>query len=80
MLQVPLSTIKGTGKGGRILKEDVLKYLDLAKTSPASSTPTPVAPAKVPGENKTVPITGFQRIMVRTMTESLVSSIYFNMK
>ena len=40
--QLQLSQISGSGKDGRVLKEDILNYIE----NPPSSTP---APQKVPG-------------------------------
>lgn len=40
------NNVKGTGKDGRVTKEDVLKHLESgASTAPAASTPAPAAPA-----------------------------------
>ena len=41
------SAIRGTGKDGRIVKGDVLAYLETAKAAPA---PAPAAPAQSPAE------------------------------
>ena len=40
--------IKATGKGGRLLKEDVLSHLKQASTQPAPESPTPSSPAASP--------------------------------
>ena len=40
--KLDISAIKGTGKGGRILKEDILKFMK-AQESGAAPAPTPVA-------------------------------------
>ena len=40
--------IKATGKGGRLLKEDVLSHLKQASTQPAPESPTPASPAASP--------------------------------
>lgn len=64
-----MSKITGTGKRGRILKEDVLKYLELTNTH------TPIIPdvsLNVADVDKIEPFKGFQRAMFRTMTDSLV--------
>ena len=40
------SKISGTGKGGRIIKEDVLNYLESQESAPAAAAPA--APAAKP--------------------------------
>ncbi|CAH1156256.1 unnamed protein product [Phaedon cochleariae] len=56
-----LAQIPGTGKNGRILKEDVLKFMEQL------ATPAKIAPAG----DRIEPIKGFKRAMVKTMTESM---------
>jgi 2-oxoisovalerate dehydrogenase E2 component (dihydrolipoyl transacylase) len=63
-LDVDIANIAGSGKDGRVLKEDVQKY--------ASSRDTPAAqPLEALGEDKTVAFTPIQRKMYETMTKSL---------
>ena len=42
------STLAGSGKGGRLLKEDVLRYLEEREPPVATATPAPSAPARAP--------------------------------
>ncbi len=42
------SKISGSGKGGRILKEDVLKFIETQKTAPAAAPAPTAAPAPAP--------------------------------
>jgi 2-oxoglutarate dehydrogenase E2 component (dihydrolipoamide succinyltransferase) len=44
---VDLTTVKGSGVGGRIRKEDVLKAAEAAKSAPAAAPATAAAPAPV---------------------------------
>lgn len=78
---IDLSKVKGSHKSGRILKEDVIAYMNgEQKTGPAVSTPaasvpapvaTPAAPV-VPGAgDKLVQLTQIQKAMFRQMTKSL---------
>ena len=75
---VDLSKVKGTGKGGRVTKEDVLAFLEggqkapiaspvTASTQPAASAPPPMAS----GSTQTVPLTPIQKAMVKSMKSSL---------
>jgi len=86
-LGVDLSQVKGSGKGGRITKEDVEDFAmgigAQAKTptpaaaapvqsAPATSAPLPPRPVVV-GRNETisVPVKGYGRAMVKSMTDAL---------
>lgn len=64
-----IEDIPGTGKDGRVLKEDVQKYASGKSDSGLSSAPlTPVTPL---GEDQIVPLTPVQNQMFKTMTRSL---------
>jgi 2-oxoisovalerate dehydrogenase E2 component (dihydrolipoyl transacylase) len=64
---IEITDISGTGKGGRVLKEDVQKHAS-ARTATASASP-PSSSAL--GEDKIVAFTPVQRKMYETMTRSL---------
>ncbi|ESO92635.1 hypothetical protein LOTGIDRAFT_120617, partial [Lottia gigantea] len=82
-----LSEIQGTGKDGRIMKEDVLIHLESQKAAsspdpvkivkPAASPPG-VAPTETPksrpvlGKDRTEPIRGITKAMVKVMQETLL--------
>jgi len=51
--KVKLEDIQGSGKDGRILKDDIVKYLDLIKT--IEPPPLPIQPAAA-ATSKTIPI------------------------
>ncbi|OQR78044.1 lipoamide acyltransferase component of branched-chain alpha-keto acid dehydrogenase complex [Tropilaelaps mercedesae] len=98
-MQIPLHEVTATGKGGRILKDDIFAYLDhtqqkqmnvpssaqrgtsatsSALLSSAFSSTTAgqgnidkVLPLQRLLEAKTVPISGYTRSMITTMTSSL---------
>ncbi|XKL67738.1 hypothetical protein PGB90_003229 [Kerria lacca] len=59
--QVDLKKVKSTGKNGRITKEDVLVYLN---------QPSKVSEPVFANNVGLQPITGYRKVMMRTMTES----------
>ena len=82
--KIDLHQVRGTGPKGRIVKEDVMAFL-AGKQAPvvaapaqpkstAVSSPSTVSTAaagKVDKGDQRVPIRGIQRLMVKSMTESL---------
>ncbi|WJG10968.1 2-oxoglutarate dehydrogenase complex dihydrolipoyllysine-residue succinyltransferase [Aliiglaciecola sp. LCG003] len=70
---IDAANIKGTGKGGRISKEDVEKHLKAASSKPASATATTVAAPVVPlGERteKRVPMTRLRKTIATRLLEA----------
>lgn len=70
-----ITDIQGTGKEGRVLKEDIQRHVSASKsqatTSPTSS-PTFPSPASAPlAGDRDVPLTPVQRQMFKKMTRSL---------
>ncbi|KAK1826158.1 2-oxoacid dehydrogenases acyltransferase-domain-containing protein [Podospora conica] len=73
-LGVEISHVPGTGKDGRVTKEDILKFAaDKQQTPPPPPPPAPSTPATGPqGQLETPqPLTRTQEIMFKTMTRSL---------
>jgi 2-oxoisovalerate dehydrogenase E2 component (dihydrolipoyl transacylase) len=68
---IDLRTVTGTGKQGRITKEDVLRHLSATTSSATTSTPTAI-PVATPTEGDfEQPLTTLQRAMFKSMTRSL---------
>jgi 2-oxoglutarate dehydrogenase E2 component (dihydrolipoamide succinyltransferase) len=70
---VAAADVKGTGPGGRVLKEDALKAAEAAKApaTPAPSTPTaPAAPAAGPRADEVVPMSPLRRTVARRLVEA----------
>src|SRR5262245_47734554 len=80
-LGLDASTIQGTGPGGRITKDDVLRVAETAKTAapaaapPAASVPAVAAPASTPtrerlGVSSTIPLRGMRGRVAERMFQS----------
>jgi 2-oxoisovalerate dehydrogenase E2 component (dihydrolipoyl transacylase) len=80
-LGVEISHVPGTGKDGRVTKEDIYRFVE-RRNSPAAQTTTPTNPTPVglvsPGittngvqQETPMPLTRTQEMMFKTMTRSL---------
>ena len=82
---IDLNLVKGSGKKGRVLKQDLLGYNAPSSTSDASLTMTnavskSIAPTVIEVSNeqdKTVKVKGIQAAMARQMTESVQTIPHF---
>ncbi|KAK4128383.1 hypothetical protein N657DRAFT_638846 [Parathielavia appendiculata] len=80
-LSVEISEVNGTGRDGRVLKEDIYKFVERRKapSAPASATQPPAAAAFTSPERSTteaqqetpIALTRTQEMMFKTMTRSL---------
>jgi pyruvate dehydrogenase E2 component (dihydrolipoamide acetyltransferase) len=73
--QVDLASIRGTGPGGRIIRDDVEAYLARRDAAPAPTAPTPApAPAARPpavvGQPRRVPHSPMRKTIAKRMVES----------
>lgn len=78
--QLDLGTIAGTGKQGRVLKEDVLSFLASDQPADAPSSPLASIPNSTPGvvaEDRVEVIRGVRKIMAERMTESVATIPHF---
>jgi 2-oxoisovalerate dehydrogenase E2 component (dihydrolipoyl transacylase) len=67
--KLDLATIEGTGKQGRVLKEDVLDYLSEKKT--------PAVKQSSEAEDRIEPIKGVRKIMAERMSDALSTIPHF---
>lgn len=71
--QIDLTQVTGTGLGGRITKNDVLKFLEEPRPALAqpAAAPAPAAPTPLPaGEDKLLPHTSMRRAIAEHMVMS----------
>jgi 2-oxoisovalerate dehydrogenase E2 component (dihydrolipoyl transacylase) len=68
---VDIKLVVGTGPKGRVLKGDILQYVEQLKSGAAPSSATSPAPAVPSAEDKIVPLTAIQKAMFKSMTKSL---------
>ncbi|KAK5116016.1 hypothetical protein LTR62_000472 [Meristemomyces frigidus] len=68
-LDVNIGDVEGTGRDGRVLKEDVHRHVSLKSQKP--ETPEPSAKAPKTREDKRAPLTPVQSGMFKLMTRSL---------
>lgn len=70
--QVNLAKVKATGKQGRVLKGDILQYLNLIPPQEIKSKPIPSSPEikKLSGDHVEV-LKGVKRAMFKSMTETM---------
>ncbi|GAA95809.1 uncharacterized protein L969DRAFT_95310 [Mixia osmundae IAM 14324] len=62
---IDLTSIEGTGKAGRITKEDILRSMELPASTVIGTAP------EAPRETETIPVTGMRRAMYKAMSMSL---------
>lgn len=65
--------IRGTGRGGRVLKEDVLRHLEEAKAEPGPSSPAPSSPAESRPASADEEVVKMSRLR-RTIADRLVEA------
>lgn len=80
--KVDLREVKPSGKNGRVLKGDVLEFLNIipqgtVKPHPTLAQAKPTAAAPCPKSMETVvPLKGVAKAMYKSMSESLVRSLF----
>jgi 2-oxoisovalerate dehydrogenase E2 component (dihydrolipoyl transacylase) len=81
-----LEAIAGSGKDGRVLKEDVLRHLERGEATAAQQSPPAIAgkataasavPLQDQGEVRVEPIRGVRAVMARRMVESASTIPHF---
>ncbi len=76
---VDLSTILGSGPGGRIVRADLEAALDAVTTPPAAQPAVATAPtvAVADTDDESVPLTAIRRVTARRLTESAAVPHFF---
>lgn len=76
---IDISLVQGSGKKGRVMKEDLARHLE-QKNAPAAQADTPAAVASAPvsGGKRTEPIRGIKAAMAKQMTDSVYTIPHFS--
>lgn len=72
---VNLEHVEGTGKDGRVLKSDVLSFIESSKEAPKLTTFDSVKPAVCSAtqpRNEVLPLTAVQKAMFKSMSQALL--------
>ncbi|AQS35984.1 pyruvate/2-oxoglutarate dehydrogenase complex, dihydrolipoamide acyltransferase component [Shewanella psychrophila] len=87
-LDIDISTVTGSGKNGRVYKEDIQRHQSgislssnnvepVSAAQEVSSTATNTSQVSVHSENRVEPIRGVQAVMAKMMTESVSTIPHF---
>ncbi|MFI2742532.1 dihydrolipoamide acetyltransferase family protein [Zhouia sp. PK063] len=79
-----LENVHGTGKEGRVTKNDILAYVEQRKTQPQKPAQTttiktsskPVAPVSVSGEDEIIEMDRMRKMISHHMTQSVQTSVH----
>lgn len=75
---IDVASLKGTGPGGRIVKEDILRAIEEKKTAAVVTKKEAKSPVEeAVREEKVVPLTSLRKTIARRMVESFQSAPHF---
>lgn len=75
---IDISTVQGTGPGGRITKEDVFKAVEAGTTAPAAPEKKAIEPVEETyHEEELIPLDGMRSTIAKRMTESWQTTPHF---
>ena len=74
---VDLSSLSGTGPGGRIVAKDVEAAQAAAPAAPKAAAPTPVAAAPAKEGDQRIPLSGMRRVIAERLLQSKTTIPHF---